>query len=103
MFSSEYHQIYAIDAFNTTPGQQMSAPPDFPGENPNQDALVKWLDAWDTYLATAGYAPMLAGRDPTSVSHLVERDLSTIPAPAEEMSETQRMSIIEKRAEQKNL
>ena len=37
MFSSEYHQIYAIDAFNTTPGQQMSAmsaPPDFPGENP---------------------------------------------------------------------
>lgn len=52
MFSYEHPQVYAIDAFHST-SDKMSAPPDFPGENPGQDALVKWLDAWDTYLAPA--------------------------------------------------
>ena len=98
MFSSEYPHVYAIDAFHST-SDKMSAPPDFPGENPGQDALVKWLDAWDTYLASAGYAPMLAGRDPSSVSHLVERDLSSFPAPTADMSEGQKTGLLEKRAE----
>ncbi|KAL1510525.1 hypothetical protein AB1Y20_006828 [Prymnesium parvum] len=57
-----------------------SSTPDFPEEDPPKEALDKWVDAWDAYAATNGYAPMLQGRDPPSVIQFTERDLSLIPA-----------------------
>ena len=42
---------------------------------------------------------MLAGRDPTSVSHLIERDLTAFPAVTDGMSDLQKSNLIEKRAE----
>ena len=99
MFSIDNH-VYAIDVMGSEKlSDKSAAPPDFPGENPSHDAIVNWLDAWDAYLATTGYAPMLAGREPTSVSHLIERDLSGFPEPTAELTEVQKANLLEKRAE----
>ena len=93
------NHVYAIDALNSEKPSDKSAAPDFPGENPSHDAIVKWLDAWDAHLATTGFAPMLAGRDPTSVSHLIERDLTAFPEITDGMTELQKSNLMEKRAE----
>lgn len=47
MFSIDNH-VYAIDVMGSEKlSDKSAAPPDFPGENPSHDAIVKWLDAWD--------------------------------------------------------
>ena len=96
MLHSDHH-VYAIDALNSEKPSDKSAAPDFQGENPSHDAIVKWLDAWDAHLATTGFAPMLAGRDLTSVSHLIEGDLTAFPEVTDGMSDLQKSNLIEKR------
>mmetsp|Transcript_12798 Transcript_12798/g.19222 ORF Transcript_12798/g.19222 Transcript_12798/m.19222 type:complete len:354 (-) Transcript_12798:6-1067(-) len=72
---------FASDVVGAVPtSSPSSSTPDFPEEDPTKEALDKWIDAWDAYAATNGYAPMLQGRDPPSVIQFTERDLSHIPA-----------------------
>ena len=68
--------------------------PAFPEENPDQVALATWLDKWDAFIASQGYMPMLSGKDPTGVVHLIEQDLSDYPviAPAADGSNAQQVS-----------
>ncbi|KAL1520682.1 hypothetical protein AB1Y20_022251 [Prymnesium parvum] len=72
---------FASDVVGAGPtSSPQSSTPDFPEEDPPKEALDRWIDAWDAYAATNGYAPMLQGRDPPSVIQFTERDLSAIPA-----------------------
>ncbi|KAL1511212.1 hypothetical protein AB1Y20_006026 [Prymnesium parvum] len=72
---------FASDVVGASPtSSPHSSTPDFPEEDPTREALDKWIDAWDAYAATNGYAPMLQGRDPPSVIQFTERDLTLIPA-----------------------
>ena len=38
--------------------------PDFPGENPPQAEMLKWLDAWHDDLVTSGFSAHLRGELP---------------------------------------
>ena len=86
--------ICAIDALGSATSTADNSLPAFPEENPDQVALATWLDKWDAYVASQGYMPMLSGKDPTGVVHLIEQDLSDYPviAPAADGSNAQQVS-----------
>ena len=54
--------------------------PDYPGERPQKDALLKWTQAWTDDITSIGFAPLLRGEDPYELSKLAPREL--IPAVA---------------------
>ena len=99
MLTNEYPYVCAIDALGSTTANKESELPEFPGENPGQEAISKWLNKWDAHLASTGYTPMLGGHEPTSVSHLRERDLSSYPAPTADMSDKEKASWWQRKSE----
>ena len=49
--------------------------PDFPGENPPQADMLKWLDAWHDDLVTSGFSAHLRGELPFELAKLKPREL----------------------------
>ena len=93
------HPVCAIDALGSTTTSKESELPEFPGEDPGQEAISTWLNKWDAHLASTGYAPLLGGHEPTSVAHLRERDLSSYPAPTADMTDKEKANLAWKRSE----
>ena len=56
--------------------------PDFPGENPPQAEMLKWLDAWHDDLVTSGFSAHLRGELPFELAKLKPRDLLPVPSDA---------------------
>jgi hypothetical protein len=53
MLHSDHH-VYAIDALNSEKPSDKSAAPDFPGENPSHDAIVRKLTTQQARLVGGG-------------------------------------------------
>ena len=56
--------------------------PDFPGENPPQADMLKWLDAWHDDLVTSGFSAHLRGELPFELAKLKPRELLPVPSDA---------------------
>ena len=56
--------------------------PDFPGENPPQAEMLKWLDAWHDDLVTSGFSAHLRGELPFELAKLKPRELLPVPTDA---------------------
>ena len=56
--------------------------PDFPGENPPQADMLKWLDAWHDDLVTSGFSAHLRGELPFELAKLKPRELLPVPPDA---------------------
>ena len=56
--------------------------PDFPGENPSQADMLKWLDAWHDDLVTSGFSAHLRGELPFELAKLKPRELLPVPSDA---------------------
>ena len=48
--------------------------PDFPGEDPPQADMLKWLDAWHNDLVTSGFSAHLRGELPFELAKLKPRE-----------------------------
>ena len=56
--------------------------PDYPGENPPQADMLKWLDAWHDDLVTSGFSAHLRGELPFELAKLKPRELLQVPTDA---------------------